>query len=564
MMNNGGITKISFFQRTSNKIAKAFSVLKNYLKSFSSIYGVVVLVIAIMSVILFLSFGTISRTVNKDYMESTIQQSGNNVCMFVEGALYQHMLENDRTALRNTLDLINKMPGIEDVNMYDDQDNLVHSSFLDGSVTHSNPNCKDCHGNIDEMFPRKEKSFKIINVDSKCEMSQKDYSHRLLLIKSPILNEKSCYTADCHAHQESDEVLGSLVIRIPLKELDVNFNKSIMLTVLITLFLVIFFVFFTRIKIKNPLNAILKASEAVSKGDKSTRLEIKSHQLNDMKMVSTAFNEMLDSLQSATNELKDWSQQLEYKVQQKSEELSEMQNELIHIERIASLGKLSSSVAHEINNPLSGVLTYTKLVHKQIRKLDFDDAEKMPMLKYLRLIEEETKRCGDIVKGLLDFSRKDHLDDGINHLHKILNEAYTLMDHQMKIANIHFSTDFAAGRDLIQCSENQIKQACVAILMNASEAVSENGEILMKTSNPDEDYIKLEIRDNGVGIDPEDIPHIFEPFYSAKEKARGIGLGLAIVHGIVQSHNGKIEVESELGKGTTISIILPLIKDQLK
>ena len=100
--------------------------------------------------------------------------------------------------------------------------------------------------------------------------------------------------------------------------------------------------------------------------------------------------------------------------------------------------------------------------------------------------------------------------------------------------------------------------------MNASEAVSENGEILMRTSNPDQDHIQLDIRDNGVGIDPEDIPHIFEPFYSAKEKARGIGLGLAIVHGIVQSHNGRIEVDSELGKGTTISIILPLIKNQPK
>ncbi|MCK5342179.1 MAG: hypothetical protein KAR20_02180, partial [Candidatus Heimdallarchaeota archaeon] len=353
-------------------------------------------------------------------------------------------------------------------------------------------------------------------------MSQKDYEYRLLLIRSPILNEKSCYTSACHAHKESDEVLGSLVIRIPLEELDANLNKSFVLAVLTTLLLVIFFVFFTRIKIKNPLNAILKASEAVSKGDKSIRLEIKSNQLNDMKMVSTAFNKMLDNLQSATIELQDWSQQLESKVEEKSVELSEMQNELIHIERIASLGKLSSSVAHEINNPLSGVLTYTKLVHKQLRKSTLDDGCKLPLLKYLKLIEEETKRCGEIVKGLLDFSRKDQLDYGDNHLHRILMEAYTLMDHQMKIANINFITDFSASRDLIHCGENQIKQACVAILMNALEAVFENGEILMRTSNPDKDHIKFEIRDNGAGIDSEDIPQIFEPFFSAKEKARGI------------------------------------------
>ena len=104
----------------------------------------------------------------------------------------------------------------------------------------------------DSMFPSKEKSFRIVNMDSECEMSQKNHDFRLLLIRSPILNEKSCYTAACHAHKEEDEVLGSLVIRIPLKELDVNFNKSCLLTVLATLMLATLFVFFTRIKIKNP------------------------------------------------------------------------------------------------------------------------------------------------------------------------------------------------------------------------------------------------------------------------------------------------------------------------
>ena len=238
-----------------------------------------------------------------------------------------------------------------------------------------------------------------------------------------------------------------------------------------------------------------------------------------------------------------------------------MQNELIHVERIASLGKLSSSVAHEINNPLSGVLTYTKLVYKQLGNLELDDREKLPMLKYLKVIEEETKRCGDIVKGLLDFSRKDQLEFNNSKLHKILQESYLLMEHQMKVSNIDFLTDFSAGRDTILCSENQIKQACIAVLINASEAVIENGEILIKTSLPDEDHIMLEIIDNGTGMAPGDIPHVFEPFFSTKEKASGIGLGLAIVHGIIQSHKGKVEVKSELGMGTTVSIILPLVKD---
>ena len=528
----------------------------------SSIYGQVVYTITLLSVFLFVSFGIIFRSVNEGYLNTVIRQSGNNIGSIVEGALYHSMLTNDRGALQNTLDVINTLPGIEDVNMYDKNDELVYSPGYPDELGHNNPNCKECHSDIRTMFPVNEKTFRIINLNSECEMSQKDYDFRLLLIRSPILNEKSCYTSSCHAHSEDEVVLGSFVIRIPLEDLDSAIQRSslnfYLLAALTTFLLVTSLILFTRKNIKNPLNAIIRASEAVSGGDKSTRLNIKSNHLKDIRMVSAAFNEMLDNLQAATNELQNWSHQLEYKVQKKSEEISEMQNELIHVERIASLGKLSSSVAHEINNPLSGVLTYTKLVNKQLRKMRIEDSDMSSVFRYLKVIEDETKRCGDIVKGLLDFSRKDQQDYKPNHLHRILKEAYILMDHQMKMTNISFLTDYAAKSDLIHCSDNQIKQACIAILLNASEAVFENGEILMKTSNPDDSIIKLEISDNGVGINPEDLPHIFEPFFSAKQKVSGTGLGLAIVHGIVQSHNGKVEVDSVPGKGTTVSIFLPL------
>ncbi len=544
------------------KFREIWPEVKRLIRSFSSIHGQVVIVIAILSVFLFLSFLIIFRTINKEYMESTIQQSGNNVCMFVESALYQHMLDNDKKSLRNTMIIINRMPGIEDVNMYDANDNLVYSSFPGDSISGSSSDCKSCHSNFNTLFPRDKKSFKIINVESQCAMNPRDYNFRLLLIKSPILNEESCYTSACHAHNPSEKVLGSLIIRIPLEELDANLKKSFLLAGLTTITLVIFLLIFTRKKIRKPLTAIIKASEAVSRGDKSTRLEIKTNQLSDMRMVSTAFNKMLDNLQSASNELKNWSQQLEFKVKEKTEELNDIQNELIHIERIASLGRLSSSVAHEINNPLSGILTYTKLVNKRLRKPGVKENDKNTMLKYLKVIEEETKRCGDIVKSLLDFSRKDCLDYKTDHLHRILEDAYILMEHQLKMANISFIKDFSATHDLVNCNDNQIKQACIAILLNASEAVFEGGEIIISTSNPSHDRIRIAITDNGVGISPEDLSHIFEPFFSAKQKASGIGLGMAIVHGIVQSHNGRVEVISEPGKGTTVYIILPLITNQ--
>jgi two-component system NtrC family sensor kinase len=505
--------------------------------------------------------------VNDGYINTVIHQNGSNIGSIVEGALYHSMLENNRGALQNTLDVINTMPGIDDVNMYDNQDNLAYSSFSENKEGHIDPNCKVCHTNIHEMFPVKEKSYRIIDSHSECQMSRTDNNSRHLLIRTPILNEPSCYnTAACHAHDASEEVLGSLFIKMPLAEVDSAVQKSSMeffvLAALITLFLASFLVLFTRRNIKNPLNAIIRASEAVATGDNTARLQVSPDQLDDIRMLSYAFNHMLDNLQTATTELQNWSKQLEYKVQKKSEELGEVQNELINIERIASLGKLSSSVAHEINNPLSGILVYTKLVYKKLITESIEPVKKEAMLKHLKLIEDETKRCGDIVKGLLDFSRKDQDDFEIRHLNEVLMDTYQLMSHPINIANINFLTDFKAQPDLVWCSPNQIKQACVAILVNASEAVSEGGEIVFSSLNPDPDSIRIEISDNGSGIAPEDIPHIFQPFFTTKHDGAGIGLGLSIVHGIVQSHNGRIDIKSEPGKGTTISITLQLINNE--
>ena len=540
-------------------------IFRKYVKFRSSIYGRVVFIITLLSVFLFVSFSIIFRSVNEEYLNTVIRQSGNNIGSIVEGSLYRSMLENDKSNLQYTLDIINTMTGIDEVNMYDDEDYLVYTSIpSDTNNNHSNPNCISCHANMKSMFAKDVKSYKIIDISSDCNMNQNDNSSRHLLIKIPIRNEKSCYLSSCHAHKPTDKVLGSLIVKIPLKDLDAAVRKSsvefFLLAIFATLLLVSFLILFTSKKIKNPLNALIKASIAVANGDKNTRLEIKPNQLDDMKMVSRAFNDMLDNLQSANNELENWSQQLEYKVQKKSEELGAAQNELMHVERLASLGKLSSSVAHEINNPLSGILVYTKLLYKQLSNPVLDDQKRDSMLKHLKLIENETKRCGDIVKGLLDFARKEQDNFEHKNLHEILKETCEIMMHPLKIANITLSTDFSAVSDMIFCSPNQIKQACIAILVNASEAVLENGEIGIRTKNTDEDTIKLEISDNGLGISAEDLPHIFEPFFSTKQDASGIGLGLAIVHGIVQSHNGKIQVKSDLGSGTTISVSFPLVR----
>ena len=528
----------------------------------SSIYGRVVYIILGTSLILFISFNIIFRSVYEEYFNTVIRESGDNISSLVEGALYHSMLENDKSSLQSTLDIINTMSGIEEVNMYNESEMLVYSSYSADSLSVGSSNCCSCHRNLGEIFPESGRSYKILDSSSDCFDNKTGDTRRFLMIRTPIMNEPSCYTTSCHAHSPDDQVLGSLIIKIPLEDLDRAVHKSstefILLAILITIVLIVILILFTSKKIKNPLNAIVSASEAVSLGDTSTRIAIRPNLLEDMKKVSIAFNNMLDHISGATRELQNWSQQLEYKVQKKSEELSEAQNEMIRVERIASLGKLSASVAHELNNPLSGILVYTKLVHKQLSNPDLDDTRKESMLKHLRLIETETKRCGDIVKGLLDFSQKDQDGFEPKHLNYILRSTYDLMTHTIKIAGINFSTDFAAKSDIIKCRPNQIKQACVAMLVNSTEAITGSGEIILRTYNPDHYSVAMEISDTGSGISPDDIDHIYEPFFSTKHDASGIGLGLAITHGIIENHKGKISVESEPGKGTTFSITFPL------
>lgn len=537
-------------------------MVRNFVRFRSTIYGRVVFIITGSLIIVFVLFNLVFRSVYMDFFNRTISQNGDNISSIIEGSLYYSMLENDKAMLQRTMDAIGTMSGIDEVNLYDDQNQLVYSSVQREEDCHCNPNCISCHPDLSTRFSSAEKSYLVVGDVPECGIHQHVEGIRHLLIRQPILNEPSCYTAACHAHDANDQVLGSLLVTIPLNDLDtfsVDSSTDFMLLALLIIgLLVTFLVLFTRKRIKDPLNSIIEASEAVSSGNTSIRLEIEPNLLDDMRMVSVAFNNMLDKMDAATNELQNWSQQLEYKVQKKSEELSEAQNELIHVERIASLGKLSSSVAHEINNPLSGILVYNKLIYKQLNSAEFYHPKKDSILKNLKLIETETKRCGDIVRGLLDFSRKEREDFEPVHLHKLLDETYRLMIHSIKIADISFKTDFRAGTDRVICSPNQVKQACVALVVNASEAVQEQGEIVIRTSNPDDEHISITIADNGTGISKEDLPHIFEPFFSTKHDTSGIGLGLSIVHGIVENHQGRIEVKSEPGQGTVIEIVLPL------
>ncbi|MEJ5262536.1 MAG: ATP-binding protein, partial [Ignavibacterium sp.] len=230
--------------------------------------------------------------------------------------------------------------------------------------------------------------------------------------------------------------------------------------------------------------------------------------------------------------------------------------QIVQVEKLASLGKLSATVAHELNNPLEGILTYSKLVAKKLEKLE--DKEKYEdIVKILQLISDESSRCGRIVKDLLQFSHQDELQFVHSSVKDIINRAVKLMSHHFQINNVKIKLDFHIEDLFVECDAQRIEQALIAILVNAVEAMPEGGTITISLAKEMENAV-IRISDEGKGIPPEVLPHIFEPFYTTKDKVKDTGLGLAVVYGIVQQHGGKVFVEQTSIKGTTFKISLPI------
>jgi two-component system NtrC family sensor kinase len=226
---------------------------------------------------------------------------------------------------------------------------------------------------------------------------------------------------------------------------------------------------------------------------------------------------------------------------------------------MASIGKLAAIVAHEINNPLAGILVYAKLLLKKLNKTKGAGPDAEAFRTHLDMIAAESARCGDIVKNLLQFSRQAKTNLEPNDLNEIIYQSVRLVQHKIDLMAVETELRLDDACRRVTCDAPQIKQAMVALLINACEAMRPGEGRLLVSSQPlaDERAVEIRITDNGVGMDEETRRQIFEPFFTTKEQGKGVGLGLAIVYGIITSHAGEIEVESAPGCGTTFIIRLP-------
>jgi two-component system NtrC family sensor kinase len=308
--------------------------------------------------------------------------------------------------------------------------------------------------------------------------------------------------------------------------------------------------------ISQPLKKISIATKEIANGKLDQKIEIKSN--DEIGTLADSFNQMVIALKKANQELVKWGEILEEKVKEKTKELEMAQAQLLQSEKLAVVGQLAAGVAHELNNPLSGILIYSHLLleNSNISGVDRENLEK---------IVREANRCKNIVKGLLDFARQTKPELKIADINDIINNVLSLVEKQALFQNIEIVKNFQSNLPMIKVDISQIQQVFINIIVNAAEAMKGYGKLTITTKlSKDNQFIEIEFTDTGCGITPENMKKLFQPFFTTKEVGKGTGLGLAISYGIIERHKGKIQVHSEVGKGTTFTIKLPInIKEEV-
>ena len=300
-------------------------------------------------------------------------------------------------------------------------------------------------------------------------------------------------------------------------------------------------------QISRPIRAMANAAQRIAEGDYSQKVDITSN--DEIGFLASNFNDMISELGRAHQELRDWGETLERKVEQRTAELKAMQAHLIQSEKLAGVGKLAAGVAHEINNPLTCVLTNSSLMLGDLPPGD-------PRREDLQAIVDETLRCRKIVKGLLDFARQTKPQKQDLDLNKVAEDILNLVRNQASFQNIAIHTELDPDIPKVLADADQMRQVVLNIILNAADAMPQGGALRIRSCfESAQNQVMLRISDTGPGIPVEIQDKLFEPFFTTKKT--GTGLGLAIAYGIMERHRGSLRVESSLGHGTTIVVVLP-------
>ena len=387
---------------------------------------------------------------------------------------------------------------------------------------------------------------------------------RMLGSTAVIHNEPTCAGAGCHESTEEQPVLGVLDIIYPLDDIESTLRSNtytvfglsfgfILLAGLLVSYLVHRMIYL-------PLNDLDNGAERLASGDLENTIPVRSK--DEFGHLAKSFNSMTRALRKSRVDLEDWGRTLEQKVEEATGELKKAQAESARSEKLASVGLLAAGIAHELNNPLTGVLTFSYLVRKNL-------PDGSPDAEDLDLVIRETKRCAAIIRRLLDFSREKTPEKAFSNLNALIDETIQLVAQAAQLNDIEITTNLDDKLPAIWLDDNLIRQVIMNMMVNAQHAINSKGLINIRTrllaasdcpesiTEPRE-MAEITITDSGCGIPEDDLQRIFDPFFTTKGVGKGTGLGLSVSHGTIEAHGGIIEVESIVGKGTEFRIYLPI------
>lgn len=618
-------------------------------QAFTKISLKLILTVGIVTVAIISVYSFFSIQAQRNELIAQAEGYANKLSETIRNSTHLSMLENRTDETHMIINTISEEPGIQEIRIFNKEGSIIFSSqkeFIGEMVDKNAEACYGCH-TANKPLERLPMEDRMRIYDSPQDSS------RILGTINPIYNEPSCWEADCHVHPAEQKVLGVLDVKLSLKEVDAQIAssefRSIIFALIAIALLSLIIGIFVRKWIEKPVNELVNATEQVGTGN--LNYSIKDLGSDELGLLAKSFNNM-------------------------TQKLADARLQLFQSDKMASMGRLAAGVAHEINNPLTAVLTYSSFLLKRVNDPELQED--------LKVIVRETKRSREIVKSLLDFARQSVPKKSNANINEIINNAIGVVDNQLSMKHIKLEKNLEENIPLFKIDSNQMQQVFINLLVNASDAMQErdgrisvssrmislspygtlqiknavcskrhslmneevkidgkpsvklkivqNGKegfvnldpiygknrdkygIAIKNSeqvqiscpkcnisvidkestcpkcnstiysfeippqgmfegciNPkcdwqrwafvDEagvrDYIEIKIADNGSGISKEDLPRIFEPFYSTKGQ-KGTGLGLAVIWGIIDNHDGTINVESEVGKGTTFTILLPL------
>lgn len=467
------------------------------------------------------------------------------------------MLQNQPDYVFRIIQDVGHQANIAKVRILSKEGKIIHSSFaaeIGQKVDRTADGCILCH--------QSEKPLEQVPKSARSRIYSSPGGHRLLGSMEVIRNEPSCSSASCHVHNKAQSVLGVLDIVYSLEEIDRRMQSNTLTIAAFSLgFIVIASLlvsgFISRL-VYRPLRDLESGAKRLSSGNLGQLIPVRSR--DEFGQLADSFNAMTLALKTSRTELQEWGHTLERKVEERTKELRIAEAETARTEKLASVGLLAAGIAHELNNPLTGVLTFSHLLRKKMPE-GSQEAED------LDLVIRETKRCAAIIRRLLDFAREKPPEKSFADINLLIESTGRIIEKPASFRDVGITMDLDPDLPPIWVDADLIEQVIMNMLVNAQHAIERAGSITIRTRRVTKPasqrqepvpMVEISIIDSGCGISKENLQRIFDPFFTTKEVGKGTGLGLSVSHGIVKAHGGAIEVDSIVGEGTTFRVYLPL------